>query len=333
MLADVVSGVCDLAGQVVNRDIKPENILLLDGKWCLADFGISRYTEATTDEDTRKRAFTPAYCAPERWRSERAVSASDVYSVGILMYELLTGGRPFVGPSAEDYREQHLHMNPPEIESVPTAIATLCDECLYKAPGARPTAATALARLERSSATATISQARSRLAGANQLEVQRRAEQALRVSQELSDVERRRSLYEAAVASFSDVVRELLDVIAEEAPAARIVRSRDKFAARVELSGAVLAVSTITHTDPDPWNYDPPAFDVIAHSSIELSIPRTRHGYEGRSHSIWYCDAAQAGVYTWYETSFMISLPSLRDRKSTRLNSSHIPLSRMPSSA
>jgi eukaryotic-like serine/threonine-protein kinase len=48
ILADVVAALADLHGRVVHRDLKPENVLLLEGRWCLADFGISRYAEATT---------------------------------------------------------------------------------------------------------------------------------------------------------------------------------------------------------------------------------------------------------------------------------------------
>jgi serine/threonine protein kinase len=69
----------------------------LDGRWCLADFGISRYAEATTAPDTRKLAWTPAYAAPEQWRAEPASAATDVYALGVIAYELLAGIRPFRG--------------------------------------------------------------------------------------------------------------------------------------------------------------------------------------------------------------------------------------------
>src|SRR4051812_20860511 len=83
VLIDVTAALVDLDGKVVHRDIKPENILLLDGAWCLADFGISRYAEASTARDTHKWSMSPPYAAPERWRSERATSASDVYALGV----------------------------------------------------------------------------------------------------------------------------------------------------------------------------------------------------------------------------------------------------------
>lgn len=139
ILTDPAIALTDLDGRVVHRDLKPENLLFLDGTWCLADFGISRYAEATTAPDTQKFALSPPYAAPERWRAERATSATDVYSVGVIAYEMLAGSRPFPGPSVEEYREQHLHADLAPLAGVPTPLASLIEECLYKAPGARPT--------------------------------------------------------------------------------------------------------------------------------------------------------------------------------------------------
>ena len=91
ILRDIATALEDLDGRVVHRDLKPENVLYLNGEWCLADFGISRYAEASTAEDTRKFAMTPQYAAPEQWRWEHATSAADVYAFGVMAYELLTG--------------------------------------------------------------------------------------------------------------------------------------------------------------------------------------------------------------------------------------------------
>ena len=57
VLRDVATGLADIDGAIVHRDVKPQNILLYEGAWCLADFGISRYAEATTAKDTRKYYF------------------------------------------------------------------------------------------------------------------------------------------------------------------------------------------------------------------------------------------------------------------------------------
>jgi hypothetical protein len=71
VLTDIADALVGLDGQVVHRDLKPDNILLFAGRWCLADFGIARYAEATTVAETRKWAMTPPYAA----RSSGATSA------------------------------------------------------------------------------------------------------------------------------------------------------------------------------------------------------------------------------------------------------------------
>ena len=131
VLIDISEALVTVEGpDVVHRDLKPENVLLLDGRWCLADFGIARYAEATTASDTWKGAKTAAYAAPEQWRGDRATSATDVYALGVIAYELITGQRPFLGP---DYRRQHLEESPGPISGIPDRLRSLIGECLYKA--------------------------------------------------------------------------------------------------------------------------------------------------------------------------------------------------------
>ncbi|MGW1503360.1 protein kinase domain-containing protein [Streptomyces mirabilis] len=109
VLSNVAEALADRKDrQIVHRDLKPENILLLGGRWCLADFGSARYAEATTAKRTFKLAGTLAYMAPERWNNQRATSASDIYALGILTYELLERTPPFTGPYKHDHHDQHL---------------------------------------------------------------------------------------------------------------------------------------------------------------------------------------------------------------------------------
>src|SRR6266487_5994909 len=130
VLADIALALADLNGRVVHRDLKPENVLRFNGHWCLADFGISRYAEATTGPDTRKYMFTAPYAAPEQWRSERATSATDVYAFGVMAYELLSGTLPFTGQQIHEFREQHLHTDPLPLGNVPALLGALVEECL-----------------------------------------------------------------------------------------------------------------------------------------------------------------------------------------------------------
>lgn len=304
-----LASLADLDEPVVHRDIKPQNILLLDGKWCLADFGISRYAEASTDDETRKYASTPPYCAPERWRLERATAASDIYSVGIIMYELFTGRRPYNGPN---FREEHLHKKAASMDGVSASIAALGEECLYKAPEARPTAANMVARLNRIKDKPNT-RGRSKLSSANLMEVKRKSEEAQIQSQKVSEEERRKALFDVAELSLNEIAASLFEVIFEEAPAAQVFSERNNLRAQifsegkilraVRLGSADLTLSKAIFNDLRSENFS--IIDIIGHATIRISFPQDEFGYGGRSHSLWFCDALIENNYAWYETAFM----------------------------
>lgn len=304
ILTDVAVALADLDGKVVHRDLKPENILLLGSAWCLGDFGISRYAEATTAPDTRKFSLTREYAAPERWRAERATSATDVYSFGIMAHEMLAGARPFPGPSTEEYRDQHLHSDPPRLTGVTTPLASLIAECLYKAPGARPTPENVARRLE-DAAAPPRSGGLAKLREAHEEEVARRAEKARRESESRTEEAKRRELADSAGKAFVRIGDALRDSILEAAPAAQQQEGRGGWSLR--LGPASLSLAGPERTPQDPWHWDAPPFTVICHAGLDLRIPRDRYGYEGRSHSLWFCDAQNAGEFAWFETAFMLT--------------------------
>ncbi len=297
---DVAEALAGLQQDVVHRDLKPDNILLYQGHWCLADFGIARYAEATTAPDTHKYARTAAYAAPEQWRDERATSATDVYAFGVTAFELLQGHRPFPGP---DYREQHLNQPLPSLEGCSPTIASLITECLYKAMQARPTPANILARLRRSQQPS--SPAARQLAAANQMVVAKQALAGASDSAQKSIMERRKELFSVARQSFEIIFERLVERIRNEAPSSTVTRSPYL---TVQLGSGVLSID---YPIDVPFNCliasdGSPAFDVIAYGSIKVSKPRDQFGYEGRSHSLWFCDAHEEGVYHWFETAFMV---------------------------
>ena len=141
---------------VMHRDLKPENMLFAESPEAprptakLADFGLSRMlSQAVGPQDGRLQGLSgsPAYMAPEQFAGKGTL-ASDIYSLGIVFYELWHGETPFVG-LANELARSHL-MREPEINvSLPAAWRTLLAEMLCKDPTRRPTAIELVRRLER----------------------------------------------------------------------------------------------------------------------------------------------------------------------------------------
>jgi len=304
IMIDIAEALVAMADRVVHRDIKPENILLLDGQWCLADFGISRYAEAVTAPDTLKYSLSPPYAAPEQWRAERAFSASDVYAFGVVAYELLSGRAPFQGPELHDFRQQHLHAHPDAIPDAPLKLRSLVDECLYKNPQARPSPLSLLARLNRNQLV--FSDAESRLQRANAVVVSRNAETARQESVAKSEAERRMELLGSATASLNQVIGSLDDRIRLNAPATQANDPVPRWSWSLSGAGMIVDPPESAEQPSERGAYQSP-FEIVAYTSISLRVKPDRYGFEGRSHSLWYCDAELAGVFRWYETAFMIS--------------------------
>lgn len=307
VLLDVSRSLESLEDGVVHRDLKPDNVLLLDGSWCLADFGIARYAAASTAPDTRKYSLTPQYAAPEQWRFERATSATDVYAFGVMGYEMMAGELPFQGPKTEDFREQHLLENPPPLTTVPVPLSTLINECLFKAPEARPRPANIIARLGRTSAQPT-SRGLADLAEADQQAVVERAEAARVHSEQLSESEHRSELADAGRTTFMRISASLSGAIRDAAPSAHLREIGDGGWSLSLLSAELTLISPeVKPSALLSYGDQTPVFDVILSSEINLRIPRSRSGWEGRSHSLWYCDAKEEGVFAWFESAFMVN--------------------------
>ena len=305
VLVDVAKALVEMQSiSVVHRDLKPDNVLLLNGQWLLADFGIARYAEKSTSVNTRKHSMTFPYAAPEQWKLEQATSATDVYAFGVMAYEMLEGHCPFSGPDEHDFRNQHLDKTAPSLTNCPPTLAGLVQECMYKDPGARPVPSNIVARLE--NVGQATSPAAARLQAINRDVVEKRAVDQTQASAARSLQERRQRLYKDAVSSFTGITEALTQSIQEAAPSASIEK-RPK-ATEVRLSHGMLGFDVMSQAPPESlaaFDYSAP-FDVIAYSAIVVRKPKDRYDYEGRAHSLWFCDAHEEGVYRWYELAFMV---------------------------
>ncbi len=148
--ADILRGLAAIhqAG-IVHRDVKPANVLIdRQGRAKLTDFGIARRSDDPTLTGPVELLGTAAYVAPERVRGEPATPASDLYAVGVILYELLTGHVPFPGQTPEELLAQHLHAAPVPPRrwrrDIPPALEQVVLRALAKDPGARYRSAEAM---------------------------------------------------------------------------------------------------------------------------------------------------------------------------------------------
>ena len=128
---------------LIHRDVKPENILLSDeGVVKVADFGLARAVEQGASAQTGAMLGTVAYCSPEQIRRQRTDARSDVYSAGIVLFELLTGRPPYVSDSPVEVAYQHVHGSVPPPSRLAPDVAPQLDELVLRAtaadPGSRP---------------------------------------------------------------------------------------------------------------------------------------------------------------------------------------------------
>jgi eukaryotic-like serine/threonine-protein kinase len=127
---------------LIHRDVKPQNVLLAgDGHAKMTDFGIARSVDVDGVTITGTVLGTSEYIAPEQARGERVDALTDVYSLGVVLYELLTGGVPFRGENFVAVALRHVNEPPPDVlderPDCPPRVAMAIDRAMAKDPAQR----------------------------------------------------------------------------------------------------------------------------------------------------------------------------------------------------
>jgi serine/threonine-protein kinase len=129
---------------IVHRDIKPENILLSNGQAVISDFGVAYARHMASQgalTGVGETLGTPAYMSPEQIRGEKVDGRSDLYSLGCMLYEMLSGRPPFDEPSVRKVLNQHLNSEPEPLAvrapDVPERVVQLVKRAMAKSPADR----------------------------------------------------------------------------------------------------------------------------------------------------------------------------------------------------
>jgi tRNA A-37 threonylcarbamoyl transferase component Bud32 len=124
---------------VLHRDLKPANVMLrVDGSVCLIDFGLAKANEMDVSlTGTREIFGTPYYMSPEQGHAEEIDGRSDLYSLGVMFYEMLTGHKPYTGATAMEVIYKHKRADLPEIAPQFADFEGLLRRLLAKAPADR----------------------------------------------------------------------------------------------------------------------------------------------------------------------------------------------------
>src|SRR5512143_53645 len=138
---------------LVHCDVKPHNMIVTpDARLKVTDFGIARALSTILPDEKADVVWgSPQYFSPEQAAGEPPSPASDVYSLGVVLYEVLTGALPFTAPSSEELARMHLEENPippsEYVPDIPSALEEIVMKVLSKEPAARYRTADQLGRV------------------------------------------------------------------------------------------------------------------------------------------------------------------------------------------
>ena len=299
VLLEIVSGIQEVS-DLIHRDLKPGNVLLHDGLWKIADFGIAKFVEESTSLQTLKGSLTRAYAAPEQWELKKVASSTDLYALGCIAYELISGHTPFQAETDEEYRQKHLFSEPPALQTHSPQLRSLVSMLLRKSPESRPSidrVRTILEKVISDTSSHTSSSGLSELAQVGAVEAERAAAIEVKASLEIAENRRRLQLARDASSILQEVLDEFFRQINDASPSA-IVGDRS-----ISLGNATIMINSMNLLgDVIPPNAFPNSkWDVISGAIIALRQEKPRYDWCG---NLWYTNLGKENHYRWYETSY-----------------------------
>jgi serine/threonine-protein kinase len=323
VLLQIVQGLLEV-GELVHRDLKPDNILLHEKKWKIADFGIARFVEEATASNSVKECLSAYFAAPEQWRLERATHATDIYALGCIAFFVITGTPPFTSDPAEEHQKAPV----PPFQCTDSRLSTLTSMMLRKIPATRPTLSRVRTLLEEfasksppnnQSSLTDLAQSAAKIADDEQ-------KYQAKVQAERTEASARMRLAEIGFEILKDNLERLAGKINNQAPNASRRSTENAFQYNLGQS----------HIYVDFWRqmqfggslFRQSRWDVVALSLIKVTqdgpTPYTW------SASLWYMKLPDKGEFRWYEISywsphgtdpqpFAVSDPNTADRAASEI--------------
>jgi NIMA (never in mitosis gene a)-related kinase/serine/threonine-protein kinase len=270
---------------LLHRDLKPGNVLFEGDVLKIGDFGMTRLTEASTRTETLKGGGTPLYMPPEGWAGPGGPTptpAYDLYSLGIILYELATLQTPFSG-SREELGRAHLYQevrSPRELrEDLPPTLERLVLMLLRKAPGERGSSAEECLELldrvpvEEAGQLESSDVIRRLQEGASSL-MRAAAEREAEMERARDALAHRRELLEQAMVKLDELVNEARDIVASNIAPVELTIVTAKggvWAFRVEYSTRMLRLELGSRPDEEMLQGGNPPGDIVAFGHIEVS--------------------------------------------------------------
>lgn len=299
VLRQIAAGLIEVE-DIVHRDLKPGNVLMHEGRWKVADFGIARFVGDATSVNTLKECLTPQFAAPEQWKSEQATGATDVYALGCIAHVLVAGNPPFPGPTGPDYQRQHLSQVAPSLVGVDSRLRAVVAASLRKPPAGRPVMSRVAAILADIAAHPTPAPGLAELQRVNAIEAERVSETAAQAADASRRDDERKALVHMGEQILREIATEMGGVVAHNAPEATVSAGPQIMKIKMGDSGATLEL-VLQGAVPPNVDFSRIGWQPVAIGFINV-IQRVR-GEWLHGATLWFM-RIRDGEYRWYEVSY-----------------------------